>query len=286
LDCLQKARTAQLQCLEQVTPNISAGSTSSEKAVSTGASEMTSGTASPALPPGAAAPELPTATVPPDEPPAAISPDKPTATVSTDMPSGTVPPDKPAAAVSPDVPTGTVLPDKPTVAVSPPVAALDAVIPSKRRDTNWVVSETTSPVDYSPLITAAIRVPFSVRDAPNTLALRCRRGRTELLVRTEGTWRASRAGDVQVDYQINGQPLVRLPWAASADGTTAIYKDDAVGFLQSLPEGARLKINLLDGPGPGHEATFQLAGLDVVRAKIAAACKWAPAAENKSSSKR
>jgi hypothetical protein len=153
-------------------------------------------------------------------------------------------------------------------------------------DTAWVVSETTSPVDYTPLITAAIRLPFTVKHAPNTLAIRCRGQRTELLVRTEGTWRASRAGEVQVDYQINDQPVVRLAWAASADGRTAIYKDDAVGLLQSLPEGARLKINVRDGPGDSHEATFQLAGLDAVREKIAAACKWPPVANKISSEKR
>jgi hypothetical protein len=291
LDCLQKARTAQLQCLEQVTPKTSAGSAPSEKAAGTGASEMTSGTASPALPSGAAAPELPTpdkptATVSPDQPTAAVSPDMPAGTVSPDEPTAAVSPDKPAAVLSPDMPTGTFLPDKPTVAAAPDLPALDAVIPPKPRDTNWVVSETTSPVDYSPLITAAIRLPFSVRHAPNTLAIRCRGGHTELLVRTEGTWRASRAGEVQVDYQINNQPLVRLPWAASADGKTAMYKDDAVGFLRSLPEGARLKINVLDGPGAGHEATFPLDGLDAVRAKIVTSCKWAPAADKISSQKR
>jgi hypothetical protein len=313
LDCLQKARTAQLQCLEQVAPKSSAGSPPSEKSVGAGASEMTSGTASPALRSGAAAPESPTATAPRDEPTAAVSPDKPSATVlpdkpiatispdeatgaispekpsaavSSDNPSATVSPDKPATAVTPDVPAGTVSADKPTVAVSPDLPAPDAVSPSKLRDTNWVVSETTSPVDYSPLITAAIRLPSGVRHAPNTLAIGCRGGRTELLVRTAGTWRASRPGEVQVDYQINDQPLVRLPWTATVDGKTAIYKDDAVGLLQSLPEGARLKINVLDGPGVSHQATFQLDGLDAVRGRIATACKWAPASDKISSQRR
>jgi hypothetical protein len=114
--------------------------------------------------------------------------------------------------------------------------------------------------------------------------MRCRGGRTEFLVRTEGTWRVSRAREVQVDYQINDQPVVRLPWTMSADGRTAIYKDDPVALLQSLPEGARLKINVLDEPGASHEATFDLAGLDAVREKIAAACKWPPPANNKMSS--
>jgi hypothetical protein len=153
-------------------------------------------------------------------------------------------------------------------------------------DTVWVVSETTSPVDYSPLVTAVIHSTSSVKDAPNTLAVRCRGSRTELLLRTEGTWRASHASEVQVDYQINDQPFVRLQWTASADGKAATYKDDAIGLLRSLPEGARLKISVLDRPGPGHEATFQLAGLDAVRKKIAVACKWAPIADKMSSGKR
>jgi hypothetical protein len=341
LDCLQKARTTLLACLEQVPPKTAAESSPPDKVIGSRAPEMTPGTAAPALPSGAASPQLPTATVSPDEPAAAVSPEKPTAGVSPDLTTGTaspdkttatvrlekrpaeaaspeqpaepvspdkttaavapekpietvspetatttVWPDKPAATVSPDVPTGTVLPDRPTVAVAPDVPGRDVVVPPKPRDTNWLVSETTSPVDYSPLITAAIRVPHSVRHAPNTLAIRCRGGRTELLVRTEGTWRASRSGEVQVDYQINEQPLVKLPWTASADGKTAIYKDDALGLLQSLPEGAQLKINVVDGPGQSHEATFQLAGLDAVRGKIAAVCKWAPAADRISSQKR
>ena len=147
-------------------------------------------------------------------------------------------------------------------------------------DTAWVVSETTSPVDYSPLITAVIHSTSSVRDAPNTLAVRCRGLRTELLLRTEGAWRASRASEVQVDHQINDQPFVRLQWTVSADGKTASYKDDAVELLRSLPEGARLKISVfVRQEGPGQEATFQLTGLDAIRQKIGAACKWAPAAD-------
>jgi hypothetical protein len=153
-------------------------------------------------------------------------------------------------------------------------------------DTAWVVSETTSPVDYSPLITAVIHSTSSVKDAPNTLAVRCRGLRTELLLRTEGVWRASRGSEVQVDYQINDQPFVRLQWTVSADGKTASYKDDAVELLRSLPEGARLKIGAFDRQGRGQEATFQLTGLDGVRKKIGLVCKWPPTADKMSSGKR
>jgi hypothetical protein len=149
-------------------------------------------------------------------------------------------------------------------------------------DTAWVVSETTSPVDYSPLITAAIHSTSSVKDAPNTLAVRCRGSRTELLLGTEGTWRATRASEVHVNYQINDQPFVRLPWTVSADGKTVSYKDDAVGLLRLLPEGAQLKINVFDRQGLGQEATFQLTGLDSVRKTIELACKWPSAVDNMS----
>jgi Type VI secretion system VasI, EvfG, VC_A0118 len=153
-------------------------------------------------------------------------------------------------------------------------------------DTAWIVSETTSPVDYSPLITAVIHSTSSVKDAPNTLAVRCGQPRTELLLRTEGAWRASPANEVRVDYQINDQPFVRLQWTVSADGKTASYKGDAVALLRSLPEGARLKISMLDRQGLGQQATFQLTGLDSVRKKIELACKWPSTAGKMSSGKR
>src|SRR5713101_3125668 len=148
--------------------------------------------------------------------------------------------------VFPGRPTGSVSPEMTTATASPGAPARGVDIPAKPQDTNWIVSETTSPVDYSPLITAVIRSTTGLQDAPNTLVIRCLGPRTEVLLRTQGTWRASRSNTVQVDYQINDQPLVRLQWITSADGKTASYTNDAVGFLQSLPEGARLKINVLD----------------------------------------
>jgi hypothetical protein len=258
LACLQKARTTLLECLEHAPQEITAGSVHPEKAAGAAASEMPSATASP---------ELATATVVPDRPAAVVSSDK-------------------SAAASPERPTAAVSPNKSAAQASPDLPARSVDVSSKPADPSWIVSQTTSPVDFTPLTTAVIRLPFTVKHAPTTLAIRCRGQRTELLVRTEGTWRASRAGEVQVDYQINDQPLVKLVWAASADGRTAIYKDDAVGLLQSLPEGARLKINVRDGPGDSHEATFQLAGLDAVRDRIAVACKWVPAGTKISSEKR
>jgi hypothetical protein len=143
----------------------------------------------------------------------------------------------------------------------------------------WVISETTSPVDYSPMITAATLSRSNAKDAPTTFAIRCRGQRTDLLVSTEGSWRASAANELQVDYRINDQPTVRTRWIASTDGRTALFKDDVVRFLRSLPDKGRITLSVSDWQGPAHEATFQLTGLDAIRQKIGTACKWTSATD-------
>jgi hypothetical protein len=145
---------------------------------------------------------------------------------------------------------------------------------------SWIVSETMSPVDYSPMITATTSSQPVAKDAPAIFVIRCRGQRTDLLVRTEGSWHASRANELQVDLRVNDQPAVRMQWIASSDGRTAIFKDDAVRFLRSLPDGGRIMVSVSDLQGVAHEASFQLTGLDAIRQKIAAACKWTPAADS------
>src|SRR6266581_3990179 len=107
-----------------------------------------------------------------------VSPERPFGTVakggptsSQKTPPGTGPPETSTAAASPEMTTGT----------SPPGAPARRVdIPAKPQDTDWIVSETTSPVDYSPLVTAVIRSTTSLQDAPNTLVIRCLGPRTEV----------------------------------------------------------------------------------------------------------
>jgi hypothetical protein len=154
--------------------------------------------------------------------------------------------------------------------------AEDAISPAAR---SWIVSETMSPVDYSPMITATTSSQPVAKDAPAIFMIRCRGQRTDLLVSTEGSWHASRANELQVDLRVNDQPAVRMQWIASSDGRTAIFKDDVVQFLRSLPDGGRIMVSVSDSQGIAHEASFQLTGLNAIRQKIAAACKWTPAAD-------
>src|SRR5882757_5910905 len=299
LECSQKAVISQLECLKHTFPGESAESVRPE---------MPAGTVSPEMPAVTGSPEVPAGSVSPETPAGAVSAGEPASSPKT--PSGTIPPETPTA-LRPAVGAEPVhdMTERLEICFQAArvadVACIDPANDTAKRaacfqsvraaqveclehmshepstgstqnqpaDTAWVLSETTSPVDYSPLVTAVIRSTSSVEDAPTTLAVRCRGLHTELLLRMAGTWPASRAGEVQVDYQINDQPFVRLQWTVSADGKTASYKDDAVGLLRSLPKNARLKISVFDRQGPGQEATFQLTGLDSVRKKIGLACK-------------
>jgi hypothetical protein len=148
-----------------------------------------------------------------------------------------------------------------------------AVVPANGG--NWVVSETTSPVDYSPQITAAIAAEAIVKDAPSSFSIRCRGQRTELLVSTTGAWRPSSGGELKVAYRINDQPATEERWTAIAGGRSAVIQgSDVIQFLRSLPGQGRISFRVYDWQGPPHDATFQFSGLEDVRRKIAEACKW------------
>jgi len=154
---------------------------------------------------------------------------------------------------------------------------------AKPSESNWVVSETKSPVDYSPLLIAVIRPMSSSPGGPVSLAIRCRGGQTALLIRTERIWHATRRNALPVDFQINGQSTLRQNWTLSADARIASYADDPVELLRSLPDGARLTVSVTDA---AEQATFLLAGWDAIRKRVETACKWPKATNEASSGKR
>jgi hypothetical protein len=269
LDCFQKTRSAQLECLEHVLSETPAGSATTTPSKATRSEPP----ASAAVPEGSSK---------------RVSPPAQTGTLET--PSGIRPaeksnsPPKAIVGTNPPEPPGST--ETPTGGIRPVISPKTADVPARPIGTNWVISETTSPIDYSPLVTGLIRSTSQVKDSPSALVVRCLGPRTELLVRTDGTWATTRGSELRVDYQVNDQPAVGLQWVLSPDGKTATYKDDPVSLLQSLPDGVRLKINVADRTSSTHEATFQIDGWDVVRNKVGTACKWARTTDKTSFGKR
>jgi hypothetical protein len=142
---------------------------------------------------------------------------------------------------------------------------------------NWIISETTSPVDYRPQIAALTTArASSSQDAPSSLAIHCRAQRTELIISTTGSWKQATEGEVKVVYRINEEPPVEQRWRPAEAGRSLAFQGDVVGLLRSMPDGGQILVKVYAGKSPPYESTFGLAGLDPIRRKIAAACNWPP----------
>jgi hypothetical protein len=147
---------------------------------------------------------------------------------------------------------------------------------------HWILSETTSPVNYSPLIIATTSSRSDSERAPSLLSISCRNGQTEVAITKSGAPRPSRSADdfmvahqvFMVTHQINDQPAVQQRWNVSTTGKGASFGGDVVRFLKSLPDHGEINIRVPDNQGISHEARFLLDGVSTVRDKVAAACKW------------
>jgi hypothetical protein len=145
--------------------------------------------------------------------------------------------------------------------------------PVPTQSPNWIISETTSPVDYMPQISAVTTTGVSAQDAPSSLAIHCRGQRTELLISTAGSRKQPTHGLVKVVYQINREPPVEYQWKSVEAGKSLAFQGDAVQLLRSMPDHGQIVVDVYAGKAQ-TEGKFQLAGLDVVRRKIAVACNW------------
>src|SRR6478672_13947431 len=112
---------------------------------------------------------------------------------------------------------------------------------------NWIISETTSPVDYRPQIGALTTARVSSQDSPSSLAIHCRAHRTELIISTTGSWKQVPNGDVKVVYRINEEPPVEQRWKTAESGRGLAFPGDVVRFLRSMPDGGRIFFKVYAG---------------------------------------
>jgi hypothetical protein len=140
------------------------------------------------------------------------------------------------------------------------------------RGDNWIISQTTSPLDYSPIATATTTSRAVAGESAMQFAIRCRNGRTELAI--AGPAIAGRAEDYVISYRINdGQP-VQIAAVAPAFGPGIAFKGDQSALLLSLPGKGELAVHLSPRLGAAQDGVFSLGGLATVRGRIEATCKW------------
>jgi hypothetical protein len=144
------------------------------------------------------------------------------------------------------------------------------------RPDNWIVSETTSPLDYTPVAIATASSGGGPDGAALQLSIQCRSGRTDLMIGGPAVTR--RGEDYVVSYAVDdGQPVV-VAAGTPASGTGVAIKGDVVRLLASLPERGDVTFRLAARQGAAVEGRYALASLKIVRDELAVPCKWPAAA--------
>ena len=138
---------------------------------------------------------------------------------------------------------------------------------------NWIVSETTSPVDYTPIAVATAQAA-GADGATVQLSISCRGGRTELIASGPT---APRPEDYTVAYSVNCGPPSPVATAAPVSGQRAAFRVDVARLLRSLPDAGEISVRISTRQGAVREGAFALDALKTVRERMAATCRW-PAA--------
>jgi len=180
--------------------------------------------------------------------------------------------DKLSRDIEPTTPQRPPAPSAPEVA---PAAGATPTTSATPAADNWIVSETTSPVDYTPVAIATASYSGGAGGTTVQLSIQCRGGRTDLVI--GGPALTGRAEDYVVSYGVNGgQPAV-VAAGTSASGIGVAIKGDVVRLLASLPDQGEIIFRAASRQGAALEGRYALAGLKVVLGRLAVPCKW-PAA--------
>ncbi len=134
----------------------------------------------------------------------------------------------------------------------------------------WIVDESRSPLDDSPLVTATLPTSSGATDL--VFAVRCKEGRTEAFVSANQPIGFSQT--IEVQYRMGQAPAVRADWAASTTGRGAFApRGTVISVVRAIPAEGTMFVRVR-GQVTILEASYETRGVDEVRRKVAAACRW------------
>jgi len=164
--------------------------------------------------------------------------------------------------------------DKLSRDIPPPAASsTSAVAPPAD---NWIVSETTSPLDYAPVAVATASSRAGPDGDTMQLSIQCRGGRTDMVI--SGPTVTRRAEDYVVSYAVNDSQPGVVAVGTPASGTGVALRGDIVRLLASLPDRGDIAFRVTNRQGATLEGRYALAGLKTLLARLAVPCKWPAAA--------
>ena len=156
------------------------------------------------------------------------------------------------------------------IAPARPVASPAPGVPPAADD--WIVSETTSPLDYTPVVIATALSSGGPDGTILQFSIQCRGGRTDLVI--SGPALQGRGEDSVVSYVVNnGQPVVIAAGTPASKIGVAI-RGDVVRLLASLPDQGEISFRVTPRQGAALDGRYDLAGLKIVRVRLAGPCKW------------
>jgi hypothetical protein len=141
----------------------------------------------------------------------------------------------------------------------------------------WIVSTTTSPIDYTPVGIATSTSGAGPDGAVLRLTLQCRAGRSELAVGGPGLTRPKE--DYRVSYTVNDGPPVAVASSASALGAGVTFKEDVRRLLASLPDQGEIAFRVVASDGSALEGRYALAALKSLLHRMASPCGWSGSAD-------
>jgi hypothetical protein len=139
--------------------------------------------------------------------------------------------------------------------------------PGAGSDPVWEFTETKSPIDDSPQVSATLRSG----DGKAQLMMRCRERKTEVAVSITGFIKCG--VDIAVIYRIGQSQSVNTPWNPAPSCYLAIAPAP-IPFMRALPDQGQVYFRMVDHHDKPHETTFNLGKVSDVRSRIADACKW------------
>jgi hypothetical protein len=137
---------------------------------------------------------------------------------------------------------------------------------------NWIVSQTTSPFDYSPIAIATASTTSDLDGVALQLSIQCRGGGTELVLASASA--ALRAEGTAVTYRIDDGRPMPLATGTPASGTGIAIKGDVVHLLTALPEHGAISFHITVQQRATLEGRYALAGLNAALKRLAGPCKW------------
>jgi hypothetical protein len=159
------------------------------------------------------------------------------------------------------------------IAPARPVAPLAPMAPAAD---NWIVSETTSPLDYTPVAIATVLSNGGPDGTILQLSIQCRGGRTDLVI--SGPALQGRGEDSVVSYVVNNEQPVVIAAGTPASKIGVAIRGDVVRLLASLPDRGEISFRVTPRQGAALDGRYDLAGLKSVRNRLVGPCKWPAAA--------